>query len=302
MIHIVTGRIKRDNTNHPHLADDANKTVHRTIESKLKCTPTIVEYGEHIFVPHCALDAGRVAAQFGYVDATSNRSFTMMEFCKSNVTHEIIFGQSRLQHHSIDDGEQLPLTATQLHSNLADNIGHSPFDDKDRLLLEDMFAKEDRGFKPDELAYAWSTPQGVRSYLAWRLFLFNAHKFGLEYLVQAAPQMAGRLVPVVELIRESAKATEAPLDLYTGFSDEVSDIRSESTGKMVKVPTFVWFLADRESAPSDGVVYVVVNGNLVLPREMCENRCVGPVYCCRIGEIGKHVSIINELFIDSSDL
>lgn len=282
-------------TSHCTNPDDADNTAHRS-DHTLHCQLNAVRMEDDFNVPHCQ----HTALQFGHVDAVHNRSAVLVEGCCNNATDHIIYARSRLMRQT-DDGRQLSLEQTQLRAYQPDDIGHNEID----LLLTEMPVELvnalNEPITPDTLPWTEPAATAVRSYEAWDVFLWNAHKLGLEYLAFAAPRLSGRLVPVVDMLRRHVREMGGLLtiDWMTGYvgETELSVETAAATGdKVVKVPKYVWLVV--ATADNAAVAYLVPNGaNGSVGAELCADRCEDErVHCCAVTELFEHVPVLRDVF------
>lgn len=280
--------------------DDTNNTVNRK-HMMMDCALNNIKLNNDSeqILPHCwATDKNNSVIQFGHVDPSNNRSFVLMESCTEKVNNTMIYSRSSLQRQN-DAGEQLALDDIQLRVNQPDDIAHNTIthllDTMSAEVIEEIKTALNEPIKPDELSTAaWSSlpTDAVRSYDAWDAFLWNVHKFGIEYLAYDAPRVVPRLVPIVERLRNALKVV-GPLDLYTGYWGRVQVPSTiDEAGKMVEVPKYLWLVATNNV--DSPLVYVVPNGPISV--DLCTNLCDHPVHCCAVSDISRQVKILNTLF------
>lgn len=279
--------------------DDAERTAHRSGRA-LHCQLNAIKMDDDFQVAHCQ----HIGVQFGHVDAVHNRSAVVVEGCCNNATDHIVYARSRLQRLSAD-GRQLPLERIQLRAYQPDDIGHNAID----LLLTEMpselFDALNEPIMPDTLPWSDAPATAVRSYEAWDVFLWNAHKLGFEYLAFDAPRMSGRLESVVELLRGHVRDL-GNVEWMTGYVGETevdaAALAPAADRQWVKVPKYVWLVV--ATGDNAAIAYVVPNGaERVDEAELCTDRCDDErVHCCAVADLGRHVRVLWETFGEGVEL
>lgn len=294
--------------------DDAKNKEQRT-DNEIQCKINYAELGPEVSVSNCDLDGPYFAVQTGQVNRADNRSFVIAEGCYHNESDVMLFSRSMLLRNTNNSAQQLTLDQTRLYTYQPDDIGHNeigeePIFGTPGVLYEELNVPIER----DPLSGAsganateWRS-QTVRSYDAWERYLWNAHKYGLDYLTYSAESMSASLVPVVKDLRAHyghIRSDGKALQLYTGYAGEVEVKTTTATDDdrtTVKVPKYVWFVVTTKLSKW-AVAYVVPNGVYGVEAELCANRCEGTAaHCCVVGELAKHVPVLREIFTEEFTL